>query len=372
MRICIDARNIRQSPSGLCRYAMHIVQGLARIDKENEYIILRDKRFRKRIVDNDNFTDVYDPLKDTGSVQNALFGRFVVNPMKVDVFHSLNQVVPYGLKAKRIVTTLHDLMWLEAAHLSLDNPLMARGANLLARTSFAYSYKRAHVIISISKATDTIFKRHYPEIGYKSRVISHHDVFFLDPSTAEKFDLEELNQELPGQYIFSIGNTKPYKNVDGIIKAFAKIASSKPELHVVIVGRMDRRPALQALAAQLGVENRVYFVKQQVSDNDLKLLFKRAQFLAFPSFYEGYGIPILESLSLGCPVLGSTVDVVVETSGGAATYVDPHDIDAMAKEMNKIIEQPEFRQNLIQGGYDYLESIRDYDSVAMTHETYFA
>ncbi len=371
MKICIDARNIRQSPSGLCRYAMHIVQGLAKIDQENEYIILRDKRFRKRIVENENFKDVYDPLKDTGSVQNALFGSFVVNPMKVDVFHSLNQVVPYGLKAKRIVTTLHDLMWLEAAHLSLDNPWMARGANLLARTSFAYSYRRADTIISISQATDTIFKHHYPELGHKSTVISHHDVFFLDPTTTERFDLEDLNKELPGQYIFSIGNTKPYKNVDGILKAFAKIAKSKPDLHVVIVGRMDRRPALQSLAAELGVEDRIYFVKQQVSDNDLKLLFKKAAFLAFPSFYEGYGIPILESLSLGCPVLGSTVDVVVETSGGAATYVDPHDIEAMSQRMAKIIDQPDFRDSLVQGGYDYLDSIRDYDSVRMTHETYF-
>ena len=93
---------------------------------------------------------------------------------------------------------------------------------------------------------------------------------------------------------------------------------------------MDRRPLLRQLATELGVENRVYFVKKQVSDNDLKLLFKKAQFLAFPSFYEGYGIPLLESLSLGCPVLGSTVDIVVETTGGAATYVDPHDTEAVS------------------------------------------
>ena len=370
MRICIDARNIRQSPSGLCRYAMHIVCGMARIDKENEYLILRDKRFRKKIVDNPNFQDIYDPLKDTGSVQNALFGAFVVNPLKVDVFHSLNQVVPFGLKAKKIITTVHDLMWLEAPDLSLDSKIKAFGANLLAKTSFAYSYRRANYVISISKATDSIFKNHYPELGHKSHIISHHDVFFQDPQTTERFELDELNNELPEKYIISLGNTKPYKNVDNAIRGFAKICDKHPNLGMVIAGRIDRREALSKLAESLNVLDKVYFLKRQVSENDLKLLIKKAIFMAFISFYEGYGIPILEAISLGCPVLGSTVDIVVETSGGAAAYVDPHNIDEIANMMDKIITEPDFREQLKQAGFDYLERIKAYDSLAMTHGLY--
>lgn len=370
MRICIDARNIRESPSGLCRYAMHIVCGLAAIDHENEYLILRDKRFQKKIVENKNFRDIYDPLKDTGSAQNALFGSFVVNPLKVDVFHSLNQVVPFGLKAKKIISTVHDLMWLESPELSFDNKLIAKGANILARTSFAYSYRRCTHVVCISKATETIFKNHYPELGHKTKVIAHHDVFFMDPKTNQQFELDTLNKEIPQQYILSLGNTKPYKNVDGILKAFQKIESKYPEVKVVVAGRIDRRKALMDLAENLGISNRIYFLKQQISEHDLKLLIKNAKMMAFPSFYEGYGIPILEAISLGCPLLGSTIDVVKEVSGDSAAYVDPHNINDMATMMEKILLDENFRNELIKGGYDYMDSLKDYDSVKMTHELY--
>ncbi len=371
MKICIDARNIRANPSGLCRYALHIVQGLAKLDKENTYYILRDKRFQKRIVENENFIDVYDPLKDTGSVQNALFGAFVVNPLKVDVFHTLNQVVPFGLKAKRILTTVHDLMWFEAPNLSFESKGKARGANLLARTSFASSYRRASTVICISKTTESIFQKWFPKQAHKTSVVSHHDIFFLDDNTRDNFDSEELNTELPERYIFSIGNSKPYKNVDGIFKAFGKIAKDYPKVKVVVVGRMDRKAVLYALAEKLGIEKQIHFVSHQVTDHDLKLLFKRAEFLAFPSFYEGYGIPLLEALSMGCPVLGSTVDIVKETTGGVATYVDPHNIEEMGERMRKLLEQAEFRAELKKKGHDYIDSLRDYNSVERTHRLYF-
>ncbi|MEM1324175.1 MAG: glycosyltransferase family 1 protein [Bacteroidota bacterium] len=371
MKICIDARNIRANPSGLCRYALHIVRGMAELDKTNTYYILRDKRFQKRIVDNDNFIDIYDPLKDTGSVQNALFGAFVVNKYQLDVFHTLNQVVPFGLKAKRILTTVHDLMWFEAPTLSFESKAKARGANLLARTSFASSYRRANKVICISKTTEKIFQNWFPKQAHKTAVVSHHDVFFLDDNTRDHFDMEELNQELPERFIFSIGNSKPYKNVDGVFKAFSRIAAAYPKVKIVVVGRMDRKAVLQELAQQLGIAQQVHFVSQQVSDHDLKLLFKRAQFLAFPSFYEGYGIPLLEALSMGCPVLGSTVDIVKETTGGVATYVDPHDLEEMATRMRRLLEEPRFQAELRQQGLDYIDSLRSYNSVERTHRLYF-
>ena len=370
MKICIDARNIRKSPSGLSRYAQHIVCGLAAIDKKNEYFILRDKRFQKRIVDNENFHDIYDALKDTGSAQNALFGSFVVNKLNVDVFHTLNQVVPFGLKANKILSTVHDLMWLERPELSFDNKIMAKAANILARTSFAYSYRRCTHVICISKATETIFQNNYPELAHKTSVISHHDIFFMDPKTNPKFDLEQLNQELPTQYILSLGNTKPYKNVDGIIKAFSKIESKYPDVKVVVAGRLDRRKALMDLTESLNISDRVYFLKQQISEHDLKLLIKNATMMAFPSFYEGYGIPILEAISLGCPVLGSTVDVVKETSGGTAAYVDPHNHGEMAAMMEKILLEPNFRKQLIDAGYEYMDRVKNYDSVKLTYDLY--
>lgn len=372
-KICIDARNIRAGMSGLCRYALHIVKGIAAIDKENQYYILRDKRYQKQIVDNPNFKDIYDALLDTGSVQNAFLGSFTVNPLEVDVFHTLNQVVPFGLKAKKIVTTVHDLMWYERPELSFDKPRMAFGANLMAKTSFAYSYKRADVIICISETTKKILQQHYPQYAHKCKVVTHHDLFFYEEGESEKdqqFHDKDLLENLPKDYILSVGNTKPYKNIERLIQAFAQVVPNFPTTKLVILGRMDRREVLQNLANRLNISDKVFFCKQQVDDNDLKLLYKKAKFLAFPSLYEGYGIPPLEAMSLGCPVLGSTIDIVKEATGGKAFYVDPESVEEMALGIQKLLAKPTLLATLSETATEYVNSLKSYNSAEETWKTY--
>ena len=372
-KICIDARNIRAGMSGLCRYALHLVKGIAAIDKNNQYYILRDKRYKKKIVDNPNFKDIYDSLLDTGSVQNAFLGSFTVNPLEVDVFHTLNQVVPFGLKAKKIVTTVHDLMWYERPELSFDKPRMAFGANLMAKTSFAYSYKRADVIICISETTKRILQQHYPQYAHKCKVVAHHDIFFYDEQEGmkqESFNDTDLQENLPKEFILSVGNTKPYKNVERLIQAFAKNTEAFPTTKLVILGRMDRRKVLQEVANKLNIADKVFFCKQQVDDNDLKLLYKKAKFLAFPSLYEGYGIPPLEAMSLGCPVLGSTIDIVKEATGGKAFYVDPESVDAIAEGIEKLLSKPSLLATLSETAKEYVDSLREYNSAKKTWDCY--
>lgn len=372
-KICIDARNIRAGMSGLCRYALHIVKGIAELDTENKYYILRDKRFQKRVVDNPNFEDVYDALLDTGSVQNAFLGSFTVNPLKVDVFHTLNQVVPFGLKAKKIVTTVHDLMWYERPELSFDKRRMAFGANLMAKTSFAYSYKRADVIICISETTKKILQHHYPQYAHKCKVVTHHDLFFYDEtnsSTNQAFDDQDLQNELPTNFILSVGNTKPYKNVERLIQAFAKNVPQFPATKLVILGRMDRRATLENLAQSLGILDNIYFCKRQVSDNDLQLLYKKAKFLGFPSLYEGYGIPPLEAMSLGCPVLGSNIDIVKEATGGKAYYVNPESVEELSQGIHDFLAKPDLLSKLSTDAKTYINSLRNYNSAEATWQTY--
>jgi len=372
-KICIDARNIRAGMSGLCRYALHLVKGIADLDKNNQYYILRDKRYQKRVVDNPNFKDIYDSLLDTGSVQNAFLGSFTVNPLEVDVFHTLNQVVPFGLKAKKIVTTVHDLMWYERPELSFDKPRMAFGANLMAKTSFAYSYKRADTIICISETTKRILQQHYPQYAHKCKVVAHHDIFFYDEnegSSQQKFNDTDLQENLPKEFILSVGNTKPYKNIERLIQAFAKNTRAFPTTKLVILGRMDRRKVLQDLASSLHITDRVFFCKQQVDDNDLKLLYKKAKFLTFPSLYEGYGIPPLEAMSLGCPVLGSTIDIVKEATGGKAFYVDPESVSAIAQGIEKLLSNPSLLATLSEAAKSYVNSLRGYNSAKKTWDCY--
>ena len=373
-KICIDARNIRASMSGLCRYALHIVKGIAKIDNGNQYYILRDKRYQKRIVDNPNFKDIYDALLDTGSVQNAFLGAFTVNPLKVDVFHTLNQVVPFGLKAKKVVTTVHDLMWYERPELSFDKPRMALGANLMAKTSFAYSYKRANTIICISETTQKILQKYYPAYAHKCKVIPHHDLFFdnkTDDIEQQRFQDEALEKNIPESFILSVGNTKPYKNVERLIKAFSQNALYFPKTKLVILGRMDRRPILENLVQSLDIGQQVYFCRQQVVDSDLKLLYKKAKFLAFPSLYEGYGIPPLEAMSLGCPVLGSNIDIIRETTGGAGFYVNPESIKNIAEGIKKLLSTPSLLIKLSATAKKYITSLKEYSSAKETLRTYY-
>lgn len=149
-----------------------------------------------------------------------------------------------------------------------------------------------------------------------------------------------------GNYFFYIGRHQPYKNLHRTIAAFAAL-SPQFDCQLYIAGPRDLRytPALQAQAAELGVGNRVQFM-DYVDDDRLPILLNRAIALVFPSLWEGFGLPVLEAMACGTPVITSNLSSLPEVAGDAALSVDPYDVGAIAAAMQTVVVDSTARSQL--------------------------
>jgi len=160
-------------------------------------------------------------------------------------------------------------------------------------------------------------------------------------------------------YVLCVSNRKPHKNEHNTLQGFAR-ADIDPEIKLVFTG--DATPQLEQLARALGVGQRVAFAGR-VSEPELAKLYRGARALAFPSLYEGFGLPVVEAMACGTPVMTSNISVLPETAGGAALLVDPHSVDEIAQGIELLLSDADLRAELIEKG---LQRAKDFswDKVA--------
>ncbi|GAF91710.1 unnamed protein product, partial [marine sediment metagenome] len=168
---------------------------------------------------------------------------------------------------------------------------------------------------------------------------------------------------LQGDFILYVGGIHERKNVVGLIHAFAKLVNrSGFPGKLLVTGSVSGAPyqikmkkLVDAAVRNIGMEGRVVFTGF-ISDEELDLLMRRALFLAYPSLYEGFGIPVLEAMRVGTPVLTSNLTAMPEVAGGAALLVNPHNIEDIAVAMSRLLQENELRQNLIVKGRERASS----------------
>jgi glycosyltransferase involved in cell wall biosynthesis len=169
-------------------------------------------------------------------------------------------------------------------------------------------------------------------------------------------DLKDSISSPKTPFILCVGETRPYKNLRRLIEAFSR--ANCPNLELRIVGNLNKcdRPLLD-YPKQLGCHERVKFLGF-VPDDALADLYRQAIAFAFPSLYEGFGIPPLEAMACGCPVLASNQTAIPEVCGEAAFYVNPYDIDDIAQGIVQLVNNPQLRQQLRQRGQHQVQSFR--------------
>jgi len=152
-----------------------------------------------------------------------------------------------------------------------------------------------------------------------------------------------------GDYLFYVGDMRPYKNLDRCLKAFARL--NLPDLRFAVVGKKDPRfyPNLKREVDRLSLKDKVVFMGY-VPGDDLPSLYSEARALIFPSLYEGFGLPPLEAMACGCPVVTSRAASLPEVCGHAAHYVDPESGDSIAEGMHKALTNNDLRRTLVERG----------------------
>lgn len=343
MRICIDARSLRDTPTGLGRYATYLVRHIAQLDQQNEFIIIRRPSHHGAIVNQANFREIFVPY-DISSARNILRGARIINPLNADIYHSLFHFLPIGVRAKRVMITLHDMIWIDHPELA-DGRLLHRWVKgSLGKYGIRQAIRAAdHMITGSASAHQVATTAH--GVAPDAITTIYHGVA---PEWRSGFD--DPQAALPAAYqgrrfIFGLGNSLPYKNLPRLLYAFAEVAESDPDLMIVLVGRGEGHPQLVRLAQRLGLTDRVHFASG-LSDAQIRACFKHALFFAFPSIIEGFGLPLLEAMASGCPVLTSNCSSLAEVTGENAELVDPLDIASISAGIRRLLADPARRQQL--------------------------
>lgn len=265
----------------------------------------------------------------------------------ISLFHGLSNELPFGLRKKGIasVVTVHDVIFLRYPGFY----------NAPDRAVYSFKTGRAcrdaDLVIAVSECTKRDLVRYFSVPPEKIRVVCQGcaPAFAVKRSEEEKGTVAR-KYRLPERYILNVGTLEPRKNLLLAVKALPLLPK---DVHLVAVGRETGYVReILAQAEKDGVTDRLHILAG-VPFQDLPALYQSARVFVYPSFFEGFGIPILEAVTSGVPVVGATGSSLEEAGGPGSLYVDPHDHEDMAEALRKVLEDNELRQSMIQAGFTH-------------------
>lgn len=339
---------------GSGKYCFELLLSLNDLDKKNEYLIYlpikptedlpkESTRWHYKIVGPRRFWTAL-----------GLSFEFFLKKPKLDVFFSPTHYLPIFVPYPSIVSVL-DLSYIHFPYLFKKSDL------LQLRLWTAYSIKKAKKVLTISQASKDDIIRTYKILGDRI-VVTYPGIKQVASTKYKVLSMDELKKKygIEGDYVLFVGTLQPRKNIVGLIEAFSHVKrDSSPkaqnDILLVIVGKKGwmYEEILQA-PKKYEVENKVRFL-EFVPDEDLSLLYKNALCLVLPSLYEGFGLPILEAMQNGCPVITSNVSSLPEAGGDAALYIDPTNVDDIVSKISMLLKDEKLREELVKKGYQQVK-----------------
>lgn len=353
MKIGIDVRPLRDTMTGIGRYITQMLHALAARDDQNEYTLFYNNFFKGGIpqtvpnAGNFRLTAFRWPRK----LLTALWG-FTEFPKvesfigDIDLFHSPSFQVPPSKNAARIFT-IYDLI-------ALTHPQLAIPSAVRHFTPRIRHYaKRADLIVAISQATarDVIKYLNVPD---EKVVTVYPGTTSLIRADDEKIhDLKKIFG-IENDYFLYVSRLDPRKNLTRLFLAFERSGLSKDFEFVVAGPEGWHMEEMLRTWDTVKCKNRIRRV-DYVKDEDLAALYSGATFFVYPSLVEGFGLPILEAMSVGCPVLTSDVSSMPEVAGDAVLYCDPYDIESISEGLLRLASDSELRKNLSEAGSERIK-----------------
>lgn len=351
-RIGIDARKVQDF--GIGTYIRNLVQGLAELDQENEYVLLTGPQGREELADlPDNFRTLIERSPVYSLREQAVLSWRLAR-LRLDLYHSTHYVLPLYVPS-RVVVTIHDII-----HLLYPQFLPNRLAFVYAQRMMRRSLNRANGVIAVSENTKSDLMEYFTVDSEAIRVIYNGvDETFRTKLSEEDLDRWFRQLDIRRPYLLFVGNPKPHKNLDRVIQAYARaLEIGTFDGPLVCVG--DRTAAqfkLRQRAEQLGIADRVRLLGH-VAQEALPALYQGASLFLYPTLYEGFGLPVVEAMASGTPVLTSNTSALKEIGSGCAHLVDPLDTERMAKAIARIMGDDEYRESLAEKGLDRSRDFR--------------
>jgi glycosyltransferase involved in cell wall biosynthesis len=368
MKIGYDAKRAFLNNTGLGNFSRWLIKTTAEYYPENTYLLytpkLKPNKWR-------TFFDSFPNIKiitPAGKYLTALWrSKGVVSNLKadcIDIYHGLSYELPLGIGQSGIksVVTIHDLIFLRfPQYYSWINRLI-----YTAKTKRAC--KTADKVIAISERTkqdlvellhidpdkiEVIYQGCAPEFGIKQ--------------SSEQKATAKHKYNLPEQFILNVGTIEERKNLMLLAKAMRHLKTNIP---VVVVGKAT--PYLDEVKAFLAANNLTdkMLFRHDVSFDDLPAVYQSARLFVYPSRYEGFGIPVLEALVSGIPVIAATGSCLEEAGGEYSRYVTPNDERELAKKADEVLNDSGLQQSMIAAGLDYAQRFEDRNLAAQLMNVY--
>ena len=364
MRIAIDARKLRDF--GIGTYIRNILTELSRLDRETEYIVLcRPDDIESGDVLGRNFRMVPETASPYSLAEQFKIPLSLARE-GVRLVHEPHYVLPPLLRCRSVVT-IHDCI-----HLMFPEYLPNKLAYYYAKGSMWTASRKADRILTVSEASKRDILRFFKVPPEKVVVIYNAiDERFLAPANPERMNLVRQRYQLDHPFVLYVGNIKPHKNIERLIDAFGRgRGRCDHDLKLIIIGdEISKYPGLRQSVHKHKLDKHVRFLGFQPMET-LAAFYRLARAFVFPSLYEGFGLPPLEAMACGAPVVTSNVSSLPEVAGGAALLVDPYDADAIANGIVTAVNDEAVRADLIARGRDRARSFSWKQSVRKMHEIY--
>lgn len=355
--IGFDAKRIVRNNTGLGNYCRTLINDMIRCNNGDKKLLLytpdkgRDE-LRNQIIESNNSEFIF-PKKNLGKIYKSLWRtKNIVKQLlddKVQIYHGLSGELPVGLRENGIksVVTIHDLIFLR-------HPQYYHWIDRKIYTwKFHQAIKHADRIIAISECT----KRDILEFGKTdpekiSVIYQSCNPKFTDTPSKSSIDSTTEKYKLPKRYLLCVGTIEERKN---LMLAMESLKFLPEDIHLVAVGRQTKyAEKVKINAEKSGVSHRLHLLSG-VNDDELNVIYKKAEIFVYPSRYEGFGIPIIEAIFCGLPVVACTGSCLEEAGGPDCHYVNPDDTKGMADAITQLLNNEEDRARRVASSMEYIQ-----------------
>ncbi len=345
MRIGIKISPLWGAMTGIPNYILQLLRSMSKIDRDDEFFLYTNRPIPFELGLGDNFRTV---------LVNKPYPRWQlwyqiglprqIRRDRIQLYHDPVYLLPFRLGVPGIIT-IHDLSGLVMPH--FHRKKVAMTSKLI-----PYSVRKAKRIIAVSEFTKSEIVRLFPAAEDKITVIyeaASDD--FVPVTDINRLNLVRRKYRLPEKFVLFVGTLEPRKNLVGIMKAYARIRAEIPHSLVVVGGRGWKYSNIYKLLSSLNIEENVIFTGF-VDASDMPAIYSMADIFAYPSFYEGFGLPVLEAMACGTPVLTSNTSSLPEVAGDAAILVNPNSVDDISEKLLMLAKNEDIRKDLSRRGIE--------------------
>lgn len=340
--IGIDAR--KYFDLGIGTYIQNLTHQLPLCERTHRYVLFVNRNDRAHLPMLEEWTIRIAPFKKYSVGEMLLFaGR--ATEAGVDLFHSPHYTLPFRLKSKSVVT-IHDLIPLRFPE------YFSAIKRVYAYSIMNHAVRSADAVITVSEFTRKDILETFRIDPDKVHVIYNgvHTKFARLTDSSKVMEFKRKHRIENAKIILYVGSVKPHKNVETLMMAFSKLRRRMPHVLLIFAGEaLNMGKGLPELIGRLSLNDSIRELGR-LTDDELVVAYNAADVLVMPSRYEGFGLPVLEAMACGTPVIASTVASVPEIVGEAGILVDPEDSDWLSASLETILSDISLRQRLVELG----------------------